>query len=1068
MTSERPVAPLPLRTTVPRRSLLAAGAATGGLFALSRLLPVGPAPRASAADTKTASTYYTAEKVAQARANVESLPWAAESRDRAVAAAARYLELSDDELWSLVPGQRVGRSLGVLIRYQQRILGSPGPEGAKINEYGNYPWLIDQFAHPWKIQSPVTGELYPSNDFASYYAAGLDEHGEFDPDLARANGSQYLVNELYPERGEGWGVDDGTGWTDPDGNVWTFIAYYCHWGLWTRTSTENSGLLYTALEDLRNAYLYTGDARYAHKGMVLLDRIADVYPAMDVTAFPWDEGYDNGDPAIHSAQGKTVNDIWETSVARNLVYAYDAFWPAIAEDPELIAFVAAKAEQYGIDTPKATAADLRTHIEDHVVAPILQWVKDSQIRGNTGMHQTTLALAAVVLDRAGQSEAMLDFCFQPGGLEVVKDPAAPYGRRYVVTGGDLGRMLVDEVDRDGWGNESAPGYNIGWLNALLPMAGAVDGYQRYPDYDLYNNVKFRRMFSSAAGITMLSAHTPTIGDSGKTGNPGLTGSASAATTGFVKTGDPLLAQYLHLQTGGDLSDIHGSIFDADPEGLRDEVAAVIEEHGPFNLPTTHQAGYGFSGLRAGQGGHARGVWMYYGRSSGHGHRDCLNLGVHGAGMDLAPDLGYPEVTGTDPERRNWTAATVSHNTVVVDESSQQPQWVGTPTLLGSGAHVSVTEVEAAHCYPQVSRYRRTVALVTIDDEASYAVDTFRVRGGSSHVFSFHGGPGGATSEGLGLVAQEGGSYAGPDVPFQDPDYNSSALCGFNYLNRVERDEDPAATWSVDWAVRDQWDVHETDPDAHLRLTMLTQTSDVALADGIPPRNKPGNPDSLRYVLARRTGTDLDSTFSSVIEPYVGSSRLRSVRQVEVAGQRDGSTISAVRVELTNGLVDYVVSSLDDSRDYIVDRTLRFRGRFGVLRMDGDTVVMRHLHGASHFDLFRRARPGPAALRGTVAAFTEGLELENEIVLALTDAPADLGSFVDGLSGSWVHVEPDGGDRNGSYQITAAEALDAGRIRLDLAGQTLVRSLADPQDSNGGHIHNIAVGAAAEIPLTVED
>lgn len=40
----------------------------------------------------------------------------------------------------------------------------------------------------------------------------------------------------------------------------------------------------------------------------------------------------------------------------------------------------------------------------------------------------------------------------------------------------------------------------------------------------------------------------------------------------------------------------------------------------------------------------RDIWMYYGRNHGHGHghQDTLNLGMHAFGLDLVPDLGYPE------------------------------------------------------------------------------------------------------------------------------------------------------------------------------------------------------------------------------------------------------------------------------------------------------------------------------------------------------------------------------------------------------------------------------------------
>ena len=41
--------------------------------------------------------------------------------------------------------------------------------------------------------------------------------------------------------------------------------------------------------------------------------------------------------------------------------------------------------------------------------------------------------------------------------------------------------LVDKVDRDGHGNEAAPGYNKLWLDQMLEVADILDGYEGYPE-----------------------------------------------------------------------------------------------------------------------------------------------------------------------------------------------------------------------------------------------------------------------------------------------------------------------------------------------------------------------------------------------------------------------------------------------------------------------------------------------------------------------------------------------------------------------------------------------------------
>lgn len=1063
---------------VSRRDVLRFGSAAGvalGLSAHNHQSSGTTDSSMAAASGKTASTYYTEEKVANARANVEQYPWAAQLRDDAVDAAQEFVGHSDEFLWDLVPGQGVPRSLGVLIRYRQRIKGSPGPEGSDINQYGAYPWLIDVVDDPWKLSSPVTGERYPSNDFASFYQAGLNEHGVFDRELALAEGSQYLVNELYPDRGEGWGVDDGSGWADDDGDIWTFVAYYNHWAMWAAGGGQDfHGYLPRALNALRDAYLYTGQSQYAHKGLVLLDRIADLYPDMDISAYPWDEGFDNGDPDIHTAQGNVLHDIWETSLVRSLVFAYDAFYPAIAEDPELLEFLQAQAQAHQLPFDKSTPQALRAHIEDRILREVYPAVRNSRLRGNQGMHQGVLSLAAVVLDEEQTSREWLDFTFQAGELVEIEDPDAPYGRRYELTGGDVGRLMIDDVDRDGWGYEGAPAYNTGWTSNFLSMARAIDGYERYPEFDLFGHVKFLSMLTAYPGIIMLERYTPSIGDSGVTGEPNLVGIIDLDLLGFERTGDRSLAHIAYLRNGRSTEGLHGDVFSSEPGDLARQIEDVIAEDGEFDPGNTHQPGFGFAGLRAGSGPDAHALWMYYGRTMWHGHRDALNIGLYGAGMDLSPDLGYPESTGTDPERLNWTSATVSHNTVVVDGRSQNAQWVSTPTLIGETDRVRVIEVQADDVYPDTDLYRRTSAMVSIDDTRSYVVDVFRVSGGQEHVFSFHGGPGSVSTAGLELQEQDGGSYAGPDVPFQDPDYNEGGhRSGFNYLNNVERDPSPAATFDVDWAVQDNWGVHDTDPEAKLRLSMLSGTGDVALADGIPPRNQPGNPARLRYLLARRRGEWLTSGFISVIQPYRGDQEPVVAEPVPVRatdGQPVGQfDVSAVRVSLPDGRIDYVISARDGSATYVVDDAVEFSGRFAVLSMRGGDSEYRYTLAATRLGQVDDGGSATMArLRGRVLRFTRELSEQNQLEVHFDDELARDPAALPDLVGTHVHVQTDG-ERNGVYRIhgIAQERRGALRYRLDLGAQTLIRGLIDPEDLDGGYRYNIRGGAPFSIPVGVE-
>ena len=107
-------------------------------------------------------------------------------------------------------------------------------------------------------------------------------------------------------------VDDGMGWIDESGNRWWFVAYYSHYCTWTE--------LPEAALALGEAYLYTGDAAYAHKGAVILDRIADVYPDMDLTPYS-DLGLYNSHGG--TGMGRIKGCIWENGMAETLSLAYD-------------------------------------------------------------------------------------------------------------------------------------------------------------------------------------------------------------------------------------------------------------------------------------------------------------------------------------------------------------------------------------------------------------------------------------------------------------------------------------------------------------------------------------------------------------------------------------------------------------------------------------------------------------------------------------------------------------------------------------------------------------------------
>jgi hypothetical protein len=293
--------------------------------------------------------------------------------------------------------------------------------------------------------------------------------------------------------------------------------------------------------------------------------------------------------------------------------------------------------------------------------------------------------------------------------------------------------------------------------------------------------------------------------------------------------------------------------------------------------------------------------------------------------------------------------------------------------------------------------------------------------------------------------------------------------GLDWLDNVSRDNNPAPPFSVDWKVTDTWNVHNPDPNLHLRFTMLSDVDDVALCDGTPPRNKPGNPATLRYLIAHRQtpdGQQLASQFVSVIEPYVDNRVIRSATAIPVR-PLDGTIApheaAAVRIELTNGRVDYIVNALrtDVLLDIDLDngKSLTFRGSFGVCSMRGGEPEYACGHGASFLGPLPHMQ-GPAAVVGTLRDFTRDLSTSNQLTVTL-DEPLPANTS---LPGSYIYVENDG-VRNAVYLIHDARSTNDTTVVLDIGDITLIRGYINPNDFAKGYQYDVAVGAKLTIPIT---
>ncbi|MCP4639630.1 MAG: hypothetical protein GY851_04325 [bacterium] len=350
---------------------------------------------AASAWAKSAPTWHTREETAAVRERCVTDDWAIAQREKAVGNAVRWVAMSDQELWDFILDADIPRALNVAFG-----VGSPEVGKDVFREGGHYPWIMSTDL-PFKVKCPVTGKIYPTNDFEAYLKGGRKE--ELD------------TTQPY--------VDDGTGYVAPDGQRYWFVAHYIFWQRWRRD-------VFSAMDALSHAYLLTGDPQYAHKLGVMLGRLVQVYPKMDYAS----QAYHNGQwPAkIH---GRILDYIWENGTITRFARAYDSVYDAIGSDDTLASFLSER----GID-------DLKQAFEQDVLHFMARDVMEGRIRGNM-YYQPTLATLAIIIDND-------DPAYGPTTDEMVD--------WLVHGGGEIELILYSGFDRNGAGGESAPGYSAAW------------------------------------------------------------------------------------------------------------------------------------------------------------------------------------------------------------------------------------------------------------------------------------------------------------------------------------------------------------------------------------------------------------------------------------------------------------------------------------------------------------------------------------------------------------------------------------------------------------------------------
>jgi len=843
---------------------------------------------AVAAQAKTHTNLLTAAEVAEIR---RTRQWEGINVSSVLATANNWMKYTPEELRQMVPPAWIPRAYDVNFKQDPQ-------HSTEILRMGRYPFIVNPDL-PYKITCPVGGEIYPTNDF----------------DPTQITLPNQTTSDPY--------VDYGWGWSMPgDQYRYWFVGYYVHW-LW-----QNH--LRPAVLALGQAYIITGDRKYARQAAVLLDRIAEEYPQMDYQS----QSREGFEIYVGNYPGRILNNIWETAMVTDLAVGYDYAYEGMEGDTLLEEAV------------QKSVAEIRRHIEQNLLENAARsiYTMDMRIRGNFGMHQKALATIAFVLDNENTGR-YIDFVLHNTG-----------GRHWLDEGVLSG--LTNFLFRDGAPNESSPGYNSLWLNQLNEVAGLLKDI----GIDLYKSEpKLKRLYDYPLRIVMADKFSPNIGDTGSVKSEGIVGwNNYVYGRGFKEYGD---RSYLLGK--------------------------------PLSTKSDNMSAYGLAMLRSsGQGGPPAGISIYYGPGGGHDHFARLNLEMFAKGSRILPDLGYPEYANAYSKKDQvWVRNTVSHNVMVVDEKRQATKDGGRLQAFAALPDVQYVDVRAEEAYPGIERYQRSVALINAPEGEVYALDVFRVAGGQQHDYSLHGPEGRFTVSGIELSPVQPGTAAGPDVPygylydapamevagFRGP-YSSYTGSGYSYLTNVQHGT-ASSVWSADWQL--------AGARAHLRATFIPQSeTGIIVADGEPPRNVVGNPEWLKYILARQkaagpdsftssasrstshsspSASQLASTFVTILEPYEEQPFITGVRPLGGRLPAGADQVVALAVEHRGG-TDYLFQAIAAAAGGSwPEESAAFRGSLGVISYDqGGMIRHASLVGDGYLKHGPVSLESAGAYRGAIA------------------------------------------------------------------------------------------------------
>jgi hypothetical protein len=814
--------------------------------------------------------------------------------------------------------------------------------------------------------------------------------------------------------------DSGNGWTDPaTRETYYFMAF--------ANGMTVARLTQTDLPALVNAYLLTGNEKYAERALWILDAIATIYPSAD--SGPID--YPGNKPGRPDG-GRLERPYYQA--ARALVrYAY--FYEVLAGST-----LAAQ------KSPSNPQFSMRRNIELNLLMNgadyCLRMTETGQgaskelNNGNIDYNRGPLAVGALL----GIPE-WVDWALN-----------GPLGFRYAVT---------NSIDINGRYFETGASYAQHTRELLLSTSELLKRMRlpQYPQgFNAYNDKRFALFALDFFTQMQAAGRLPQFGDAGPDrlvlgeGEPFDKGTLLAAQQFYRYTDSPEIRAQA-LKTGALMrqslpekySPSEEELFqmprwDAEIKKVQAGLNAAPQAGSTPNASTLF-FDYGTLIFRSGEGNRQRAALMRFGPTLNHGQADELNLQFYAKGREFSFDPGYYNTH----LRFGFTSSTVAHNLLVVNRHNQmrQPSPGGDLQTWTDGNVLQSAAVNDATAYADqnVQLYKRRIAFFDISPDDSIIIDNFWARGGHDYDYSLHGISQGkleiASSPNITLQEKRDGSVLDAKVDY------SAEMNANGVVASFAKEEFYFAPPGDGYGFLSKPTFYKMNGPALLQWTASDATNHKLFAWNFAPPNaqlitaqspRPPATMDVTFALARVSAPENKTVrFTSVILPTSGENKLASVEQL--APQNGASEIVGLRLRPAPGVLpagrEYLYFASDKNvAATTFEDSISFAGEEGFLSFDANKKVQAaSLSGAGEI----RANDFTFTATPRFTKPLRILEIKDQPLRLLVNAPFEQTQY---LVGSIVRLNKPNLARPFSLRVQSSEAAGENSwLTLDASGNT---------------------------------